>query len=80
VGSLGPIRTAHKTLGGRTLERPSCGGFMPTAETTLIPASGTNQRAGKRSLTGDTRLDNEPKLIDRYYRSALNGSRCEMAK
>ena len=38
VGSLRPIRTARKTLGGHTLERPSCGGFMPTAETTLIPA------------------------------------------
>jgi hypothetical protein len=25
VGSLRPIRTARKTLGGRTLERPSCG-------------------------------------------------------
>jgi hypothetical protein len=32
---------------------------MPTAETTLIPASGTNQRAAKRSLTSDARLDNE---------------------
>ena len=60
VGSLRPIRTAHKTLGGRTLERPSCGGFMPTAETTLIPASGF--RAAKRSLTSDARLDNEPNL------------------
>jgi hypothetical protein len=59
VGSLRPIRTAHKTLGGRTLARPSCGGFMPTAETTLIPASG-NQRAAKTSLTSDARLDNEP--------------------
>ena len=29
VGSLRPIWTAHKTLGGRTLERPSCGGFVP---------------------------------------------------
>ena len=57
-----PIRTARETLGGRTLERPSCGGFMPAAETTLIPASGTNQRAGKRSLTGDARLDNEPNV------------------
>jgi hypothetical protein len=56
------IQTAHKTLGGRTLERPSCGGFMPTAETTLIPASGTNQRAAKRSLTSDARLDNEPNV------------------
>jgi hypothetical protein len=37
VGSLRPIRTAFKTLGGRTLERPSCGGLMPTAETTLFP-------------------------------------------
>jgi hypothetical protein len=38
VDSLRPIWTAHKTLGGRTLEGPSCGGFMPTAETTLFPA------------------------------------------
>jgi hypothetical protein len=38
VASLRPIRTAHKTLGGHILEHPSCGGFMPTAETTLIPA------------------------------------------
>jgi hypothetical protein len=60
VGSLRPIRTACKTLGGRTFEHPSCGGFMPTAETTLIPASGINQRAAKRSLTSDARLDNEP--------------------
>jgi len=63
VGSLRPIRTACKTLGGRTFEHPSCGGFMPTAETTLIPASGINQRAAKRSLTSDPRLDNEPNLI-----------------
>ena len=46
VGSLRPIWTAHKTLGGHILGHPSCGGFMPTAETTLIPASG-NQRAAK---------------------------------
>jgi hypothetical protein len=63
VGSLRPIRTACKTLGGRTFEHPSCGGFMPTAETTLIPASGINQRAAKRSLTSDARLDIEPNLI-----------------
>ena len=61
VGSLRPIRTACKTLGGRTFEHPSCGGFMPTAETTLILASG-NQRAAKRSLTSDARLDNEPNV------------------
>ncbi len=35
---------------------------MPTAETTLIPASGINQRAAKRSLTSDARLDNEPNV------------------
>jgi hypothetical protein len=35
---------------------------MPTAETTLIPASGINQRAAKKSLTSDARLDNEPNL------------------
>jgi mRNA-degrading endonuclease HigB of HigAB toxin-antitoxin module len=44
---LPPIWTAHKILGGRTLERPSCGNFMLTAETTVIPASG-NQRADAR--------------------------------
>jgi hypothetical protein len=63
VGSLRPIRTAHKTLGGHILEHPSCGGFMPTAETTLIPASG-NQRATKRFLTSNARLDNEPNLCE----------------
>ncbi len=57
VGSLRPIRTAHKTLGGRTLERPSCGGLMPTAETTLLPAYSATS---KRSLTSSVRLDNEP--------------------
>jgi hypothetical protein len=35
---------------------------MPTAETTLIPASGINQRAAKKSLTSKARLDNEPIL------------------
>jgi hypothetical protein len=62
VASLRPIRTACQTLGGHILEHPSCGGFMPTAETTLIPASGINQRAAKKSLTSDARLDNEPNL------------------
>lgn len=62
VASLRPIRTACKTLGGHILEHPSCGGFMPTAETTLIPASSINQRASKKSLTGDARLDNEPNV------------------
>ena len=60
MASLRPIRTACKTLGGHILGHPSCGGFMPTAETTLILASG-NQRAAKRSLTSDARLDNEAK-------------------
>ena len=60
VGSLRPIRTAHKTLGGRTLERPSCGGFMPTAETTLFPAYSARSR---RLLTSSVRLDNEPILV-----------------
>jgi hypothetical protein len=64
VGSLRPIRTAHKTLGGRTLERPSCGGFMPTAETTLIPAHGP-----KISLTSSARLDNEADCLS----SSKNG-------
>lgn len=62
VASLRPIRTACKTLGGHILEHPSCGGFMPTAETTLIPASSINQRASKKSLTGDARLVNEPNV------------------
>jgi hypothetical protein len=61
VGSLRPIRTAHKTLGGRTLERPSCGGLMPTAETTLLPAYSATS---KRSLTSSVRLDNEPNLLN----------------
>ena len=60
VGSLRPIRTARETLGGRTLERPSCGGFMPTAETTLFPA---HSAKSKRLLTSSLRLDNEPNLI-----------------
>jgi len=50
--------TNHKN---RTLEHASCGGFMPTTETTLIPASG-NQRAAKRSLTSDARLDKRTQL------------------
>jgi hypothetical protein len=62
VGSLRPIWTAHKTLGDHIPEHPSCGGFMPTAETTLILASG-NQRAAIRSLTSDARLDNKPNFI-----------------
>jgi mRNA interferase HigB len=66
VASLRPIRTAHKTLGGHILEHPSCGGFMPTAETTLIPASSINQRASKKSLTGNARLDNETNLRLRH--------------
>jgi hypothetical protein len=50
VGSLRPIRTAHKTLGGHTLERPSCGGFVPTAETTLIPAYNANEPADETKI------------------------------
>jgi hypothetical protein len=61
VGSLRLIKTAHETVGGRTLERPSCGGVIPTAETTLIPAYGTRL---KRLLTSGARLDNEPNLIE----------------
>lgn len=61
VGSLRPIRTARETLGGRTLERPSCGGFMPTAETTLFPAYSARSR---RLLTSSVRLDNEPNLLN----------------
>jgi hypothetical protein len=45
---------------------------MPTAETTLIPASG-NQRATKRSLTSDARLDNEPNLLNDVRFSELTG-------
>ena len=60
VGSLRPIWTAHETVGGRTLERPSCGDFMPTAETTLFPAYSVRSR---RLLTSSARLDNEPNLI-----------------
>ena len=56
VGSLRPIRTARKTLGGHTLERPSCGGFMPTAETTLIPAYMTDECTYQpKSLTRSAR-------------------------
>ena len=61
VGSLRPIRTARETLGGRTLERPSCGGFMPTAETTLFPAYSARSR---KLLTSSVRLDNEPNLLN----------------
>jgi hypothetical protein len=64
VASLRPSGPRTKTPGGRTLKPTSCGGFMPTAETTLISASG-NQRAAKKSLTSDARLDNEPDLINR---------------
>jgi hypothetical protein len=53
VGSLRPIRTVHKTLGGRTLERPLCVGLMPTAETTLLPAYSATS---KRSLTSSAQL------------------------
>ena len=60
MDSLRPIRTAHKTLGGRTLEGASCGGLMPTAEITLLqPYSATS----KRSLTSSARLDNEPNCV-----------------
>jgi len=42
---LQPVRTAREILEGPTLERPSCGGFVPTAETTLLPAySATSKR------------------------------------
>jgi hypothetical protein len=61
VGSLQPVGTARKTLEGRTFEHPSCGGFMSTAETTLIPVS--DNHAAKRSLMSDARLDNEPILV-----------------
>jgi len=35
---LRPSRTAPDTLEGRSLEGPSCGGPVPTAETTVNPA------------------------------------------
>jgi hypothetical protein len=60
-------------LGGRTFEHPSCGGFMPTAETTLIPALG-NQRAVKGSLTSDARLDNERGFLEIGFAAALLSS------
>jgi hypothetical protein len=50
--SLRLIQTAHDTVGGHILEHPSCRGFMPTAETSSI-----NQRAAKKSLTDNARLD-----------------------
>jgi hypothetical protein len=56
VASLRLIQTAHKTMGGRTLERPSCGGAMPTAETTLLLAYSATS---KKALTSSPRLDNE---------------------
>jgi len=62
VASLRPIRTACKTLGGHILEHPSCGGFMPTAETTLFPAYSARS---KRLLTSSVRLDNEAKFDQR---------------
>jgi len=72
VASLRPIWTARETLGGRTLERPSCGGAMPTAETTLLLAYSATS---KRSLTSSPRLDNEADWIelpiifnDKYFR------------
>jgi hypothetical protein len=46
----------YKTLGGRTPERSSCGGFMPTVQTTLIPASGINQPAPKKPLKTDAQI------------------------
>ena len=57
VDSLRLIQTAHETVGGRTLERPSCGGAVPTAETTLLLAYSATS---KKSLTSSPRLDNEP--------------------
>jgi hypothetical protein len=59
MASLRPIQTAHETVGGRTLERLSCGDAMPTAETTLPLAYSATS---KRSLTSSPQLDNEPNL------------------
>jgi hypothetical protein len=73
-GSASNARTAHETLGGRTLERPSCGGFMSTADTTLIPAHGPKisltssairQRThfwGADLLTNCRQMDFEPSI------------------
>ena len=71
MGSLRPIRTARETLGGRTLERPSCGG-LPTAETTLFPAYSARSR---RLLASSVRLDNEPILTDLQTKRANESSR-----
>jgi hypothetical protein len=59
VASLRLIQTAHETVGGRTLERPSCAGAMPTAETTLLPAY---------SATSKTRVNSRP--INKWRRLA----------
>src|SRR5262249_24282080 len=48
-------RTARQNLRGHILEHPSCGHLMPTAEATLIPASGSSdisQRATKAPTRG----------------------------
>jgi transposase len=59
VASLRLIQTAHETVGGRTLERPSCAGAMPAAETTLLPVY---------SATSKTRVDSRP--INKWRRLA----------
>jgi hypothetical protein len=58
--------------GGRTFEHPSCGGFMPTAETTLIPASSI------KSLTGNARLDNEPNFLEIGFATASLTVKCPL--
>jgi hypothetical protein len=49
----------HKSLGVVGVGFIHPGGFTSTAETTLIPVSGINQRAARRWLTSDARLDNK---------------------
>jgi hypothetical protein len=59
MGSLRPIWTAYKNSGRPHPRTRSCGGFMPTAETTLLPAYSATP---KRSLTSSAQLDNEPNV------------------
>ena len=51
---------------------------MPTAETTLIPASSINQRASKKSLTGNARLDNEPNFLEIGFATASLTVKCPL--
>jgi hypothetical protein len=53
-------RSKTQRSGRPALKRPSYGGFVPAAETTLICDTGS-----KKSLTTNVRLDNKPNPIDR---------------